>query len=181
MLCAICFFIFYSYLILFFLINTTGIYGSNAAGEVMPPVYCFDSSADNQENFQVKPSWVNDLPQVRGKCDCPTTETYESSVSVQKSGCTDELLMQQLIEDVYLPLYPNCQKDVERDENGKLIACSIILKTDSGQGRLVATFSSIEFRERMQQCGVYIVLGLPNNTSCTQEQDQLYQEFEGKT
>ena len=57
----------------------TGIYGSNAAGEVMPHVYYFDSSAENNGNFQVKPSWVNGLPQVRGKYGCP--ETYESSVA----------------------------------------------------------------------------------------------------
>ena len=147
----------------------------------MPPVYCFDSSAENQENFQVKPSWVNGLPKVRGKFGCPTTETYDSSVSVRKSGCTDEELMQQLIEEVYLPLYPNFQKDIVRDNNGVLLAGPIIIKIDSGQGRLVATFSSIEFRERMQQRGVYLVLGLPNSTSCTQEQYQLYQEFKGKT
>ena len=33
----------------------------------------------------------------------------------------------------------------------------------------------------MQQQGVYLVLGLPNSTSYTQEQDQLYQEFKMKT
>ena len=159
----------------------TGIYGSNAAGEVMPPIYCFDSSAEKSDNFQVKPSWVSGLPQVRGKYGCPTTENYESSVAVRKSGCTDEQLMHQLIEEIYLPLYPNCQKDVERDDNGVFLRGPIILKTDSGQGRLVAIFSSLEFRERMQQGGVYLVLGLPNSTSCTQEQDQLYQEFKGKT
>ena len=32
----------------------------------------------------------------------------------------------------------------------------------------------------MQQRGVYLVLRLPNSTSCTQEQDQLYQEFKVK-
>ena len=160
--------------------HTTGIYGSNAAGEAMPPVYCFDSSAANIENYQVKSTWVDGLPKVRGKYGCPTTEDYESFVSVRKSGCTDEQLMQQIIEDVYLPLYPNCQKDTVR-VNGKLVAGPIILKTDSGQGRLNASFSSLEFCERMQQRGVYLVLGLPNSTSCTQEQDQLYQEFKMKT
>ena len=147
----------------------------------MPPVYCFDSSAEKDVNFQVKPSWVEGLPKVRGKYGCPTTETYESSVAVRKSGCTDEQLMQQLIEEVYLPLYPNCGKIVERDDNGVFLRGPIILKTDSGQGRLVATFSSLNFREQMQQRGVYLVLSLPNSTSCTQEQDQLYQEFKGKT
>ena len=74
-------------------INTIGIYRSNAAEEVMPPIYYFDSSAKNNDNFQAKPSWVNGLPAVQEKYGCPAT-TYESSVSVQKSGCTDEQLMQ---------------------------------------------------------------------------------------
>ena len=34
--------------------HTTGIYGSNSAVEVIPPIYCFDSSAENNDNFQVK-------------------------------------------------------------------------------------------------------------------------------
>ena len=70
---------------------------------------------------------------------------------------------------------------MKRDNNGKLLAGPIFLKTYSGQGRLVASFSSLEFRERMQDTGVYLVLGLPNSTSCTQELDKLYQEFKGKT
>ena len=44
--------------------HTTGIYGTDAAGEAMHPVYCFDSSAANIENFQVKSAWVTDLPKV---------------------------------------------------------------------------------------------------------------------
>ena len=91
--------------------HTSGIYGSTAAGEVMPPVYYFDSGAANEENFQVKPSWVEGLPKVRGMYGCPTTELYESHISVRKSESTDEQLMQQLIENVYVPLFPNCQKD----------------------------------------------------------------------
>ena len=161
--------------------HTTGIYGANAAGEVMPPLYCFDSSCANEENYQVRPEWVEGLPTVKGRYGCPTTESYDSFVSVRKSGCTDEQLMQQLIEEVYLPLYPNCNKSVLRDEEGRFMSGPIILKTDSGQGRLCATFSNVEFCERMQERGVYLVLGLPNSTSCTQELDQIYQEFKGKT
>ena len=33
----------------------------------------------------------------------------------------------------------------------------------------------------MHRSGLYLVLGLPNSTSCIQERDQLYQEFKGKT
>ena len=100
----------------------------------MPPVYCFDSSDANIENFQIKSAWVTDIPKVRGKYGCPTTEEYESFSAVRKSACTDEKLMQQIIEEVYLLLYPNCQKETVRDSDGNFIAGPIILKTDSGQG-----------------------------------------------
>ena len=89
--------------------------------------------------------------------------------------------MQDLIEKVYLPLYPNVDKITTRDENGEFVAGPVIFKTDSGQGRLSATWESIHFRERMAAKGVYLVLGLPNSTSCTQEQDQIYQDFKRMT
>ena len=89
--------------------------------------------------------------------------------------------MQKIIGDVYLPLYPNFHKVLKRDNNGKLLLGPVFLKTDSGQGWLVASFSIFEFQKRMQYTGVYIVLGLPNIKSCMQEIDQLYQEFKGKT
>ena len=105
----------------------------------------------------------------------------DSYVSVRRSGCTDEQLIHDLIEKVYLPLYPNVSKKTKRDANGMFLSGPVIFKTDSGQGRLSATWESVNFRERMCELGVLLVLGLPNSTSCTQEQDQLYQEFKGKT
>ena len=58
--------------------HTTGISGANSAGEAMPPIYCYDSSAGDEENFQIKPSWVEGLPKVRGGYGCPTVEIYDS-------------------------------------------------------------------------------------------------------
>ena len=34
--------------------HTTGVYCFNAAGESLPPLYIFDSSAKDTENFQMK-------------------------------------------------------------------------------------------------------------------------------
>ena len=87
----------------------------------MPPLYCFDTTTDIEENYKVKAEWVDGLPTVRGQYGCPTTESYDSFVAVRKSGCTDEQLLQQLIENVYLPLYPNCAKETVRDEEGKFL------------------------------------------------------------
>ena len=70
---------------------------------------------------------------------------------------------------------------MKRDNNGKLLAVPVFLKTDSGQGRIVVSFSSLEFRKRIQDIGVYIVLLITNSTFYTQELDQLYQELKKKT
>ena len=129
----------------------------------------------------MKKSWVQGLPKVKGRYGCPTVEEWDSFVSVRKSGCTDEQFMQQIIEEVYLLLYPNIHPTTERDESGKFLRGPIIIKTDSGQGRLNASFKSIAFYEKMGSMDVHIVLGLPNSTSCTQELDQVYQEFKTKT
>ena len=54
--------------------------------------------------------------------------------------------MQQLIIYFYLPLYPNCQSVTVWNDTGTFICGPVILKTDSGQGRLTAIFSSLYFR-----------------------------------
>ena len=59
----------------------------------------------------------------------------DSYISVRCSGCSDEELIQELIEKVYLPLYPNIAKETTRDSEGKFISGPVQLKTDSGQGR----------------------------------------------
>ena len=102
-------------------------------------------------------------------------------MSVRRSGCTDVELLEALIEKVYLPLYPNVAPITTRDEEGNFLSGPVVFKTDSGQGRLANSWEHLEFRERVAKIGVLLVLGLPNSTSCTQEQDQLYQEFKAKT
>ena len=161
--------------------HTTGLYGSTANGTAMPPCYIFESSAEKKENFRIKASWCKNLPKVRGKYGYSKTIESDSFVCARKSGCTDEELMQQLLEEVYLPLYPNVNKTTIRDEKGNFIAGPVLFKTDSGQGRLGKTWESVLFRERMRDIGALLVLGLPNSTSCTQEQDQIYQEMKVKT
>ena len=116
----------------------------------MPPIYCYYISAGDEENFQIKQSWVEGLPKVRGRYCCPTVETYDAFASVCKSGCNDKQLMQKIIVDVYLPLYPNCHKVVKRNNNGKLLAGPVFLNNDSGKGRIVTSFSCLDFRKRMQ-------------------------------
>ena len=59
----------------------------------------------------------------------------------------------------------------------KMIKGPLIIKTDSGPGRLSMEADSIEFREEMMNMGVFILLSLPNGTECQAELDQMYSEF----
>ena len=47
--------------------HTTGVYTFNAAGEVLPPLFIFDSTATNTENYKQQIGWIKDLPTV---CIC---------------------------------------------------------------------------------------------------------------
>ena len=62
--------------------------------------------------------WITGLLKVRFKYGCPATEESDFFAAVRESGCTDEKRMQQIIEEVYLPLRSNCQKEAVRDING---------------------------------------------------------------
>ena len=51
---------------------------------------------------------------------------------------------------IYLLLFLNVSQKCEWDEsNTKLLKGPIIVKTDSGRGRLAATMQSVNFREKM--------------------------------
>ncbi len=59
----------------------------------------------------------------------------------------------------------------------KLVSGLVIIKTDGGPGRLAKEAGSAEFRAEMFELGVYIMLLLPNATSCMAEMDQMYEKF----
>ena len=52
--------------------HVTGVYATNAAGEVLPPMYIFDSSATIETNYRVRVSWLDSLPNVEGRFGCPS-------------------------------------------------------------------------------------------------------------
>ena len=100
---------------------------------ILSPIYCFDSSAYNSDNFQVKPNWFQGIPKVCGKYVWPATETYDSNMALRKSVFTDESLMHKLIENVYLHLYPNFHIVTVRNDIGNFICVPLILNNYSGQ------------------------------------------------
>ena len=61
--------------------HTTGLYGSTANGSVMPPVYIFETKAQDEKKYQIKPSWCTHLPSVIGKYGSKQLVQSESYVN----------------------------------------------------------------------------------------------------
>ncbi|KAI2493647.1 hypothetical protein MHU86_20900 [Fragilaria crotonensis] len=119
--------------------HVTGVYATNAEGEALPPFYIFDSTAKSDDNFRVKMDWLVGLPTVEGRFGCPSTEKYDSFYAVRSRGSMDDELLNQYIETVILPLYPNINKTAIFDERGSLLQGPVILKVDAGPGRIVSS------------------------------------------
>ena len=75
----------------------------------------------------------------------------------------DDSLFKDYIEHVVLPLYPNISKMAKFDPNnpGKLLCGPVILKVDSGPGRIIANLDSISKRATFRELGLFIRMGLP--------------------
>ena len=161
--------------------HVTGVYATNAAGESMPPMYIFDSGAKFEDNFQVRLQWLDGLPVTTGRYGCPERIECGSFYSVRSHGSMDDSLLNDYINQVILPLYPNISKTAAFDPTGKLLHGPVILKLDSGPGRIVASYDSILRREALAEMGLIIMAGLPNATSVQQEMDVLYGAFKSAT
>ena len=94
----------------------------------------------------------------------------------------DECLLNDYIESVIVPLYPNMHKFAVFDpDTGHLIQGPVILKVDAGPGRIVSSAATLAKREEFFERGLIIMMGLPNATSVQQEMDALYGAFKAAT
>ena len=163
--------------------HVTGAYVTTAAGEALPPFHIFDSSAKSEENFQVKVEWLAGFPTVSGRFGCPTfQEDLHSFYAVRPRGSMDESLLNQYIESVIVPLFPNMSKNTIVDPvTGRLNQGPVILKLDAGPGRIVSNAAILTKREEFYERGLFILTGFLNSTSVQQEMDQLCGPFKSAT
>ena len=121
------------------------------------------------------------LPVTTGRYGCPERIECGSFYSVRSHGSMDDSLLNDFINQVILPLYPNISKTAAFDPTGKLLHGPVILKLDSGPGYIVALHDSILRREALAEMGLIIMAGLPNATSVQQDMDVLYGAFKSAT
>jgi hypothetical protein len=162
--------------------HVTGAYATNLAGEVLPPFYIFDSSAKCDANFRVKVEWLVGLPKTQGRFGCPHNVGGLDSFYAVRARSMDECLLNDYIESVIVPLYPNMHKSTVFDpDSGRLIQGPVILKLDAGPGIIVSSAATLAKREAFYEKGLIIMMGLPNATSIQQEMDALYGAFKAAT
>ncbi len=163
--------------------HVTGVYATNAAGEALPSFYIFNLTDNSELNFRVKMDWLVGLPLIAGRFGCPTQVECDSFFAVRsRGGSMNEDLLNQYIETVIVPLYPNMNKTSIFDaRTGRLNQGPVILKLNAGPGRIVSSEIVLAKREALFERGLIIILGLPNATSVQQEMDALYGPFKSAT
>ena len=160
--------------------HITGVYAYTLRGEALPPMYIFSTAAESEDNMKIAPEVCEGLPTVNAKYAQDTVFDHPSRTVLRTKGSMDTTLWHDLHRSVYLTcgyrdklsLVP-----VRDPETNKLIKGPLVIKTDAGPGRLSKEAESIEFREEMQNLGVFILLSLPNGTECQAELDQMFSEF----
>ena len=122
------------------------------------------------------------MPSITGQFGCPTQVESDSFYAARPQGSMDDSFLNQYIESVIVPLYPNMNKTAIFDPtSGKLNQGPVILKLDAGPGRIVSSAAILLKREELFERGLIILMGLPNATSVQQEMDALYGPFKSAT
>ena len=160
--------------------HTTGVYGFTLRGECLPPLYILSSSAMNVDNYKFDVRICETLPEVVASYGQDVPSSHASRIAVRRKGSMDTGLWHLLHRQVYVKLYEGrlAPEPVRDPMTGKMLKGPLIVKTDSGPGRLSSEAESIDFREEMANLGVYILLSLPNGTECQAELDQMFSDFQ---
>jgi hypothetical protein len=88
---------------------TSPVYATNKAGEVLPLMYIFDFDAKNDFNFCVMLTWLVGLP------------TVTSFYATRTERSMDDSKMNNYIDNVLLPFFPNNSEHAQFEFNGTLL------------------------------------------------------------
>lgn len=143
--------------------SATIICGSNAAGEPFPPHFQLKSMAQDPKDQRLSIDWFSNCKNVMAKFGHREQRSFPCTFGMNEKAGMNSVELPKYVSNSILPLYP----DIE-DTPGK----RVILKLDSGPGRM-----NIEMLASLRLKGLYIIPGVPNSTSITQETDQNYGPF----
>ena len=164
--------------------HVTGGLGVTAAGEFLPPLVIFSTSAENKENYAVNDQWIAGMGITKGKYGHKSFIERRPYIAVRKVGSMDIELFMEYIENVTFDLYPEntVSLEIKLDEHGRLVSGPVMWNMDTGPGRLCSVDGDLgelwdEWAESMMQRGVILCGLLPNSTSVSAIMDKLFRAF----
>jgi hypothetical protein len=143
--------------------SATIIFGSNAAGEPLPPHFQLKSTAQTAETQRMSTSWFQHTHVILVKYGFDEQQDRPCTFGMNEKAGMNSIELQKYIDNAILPLFPDME-----DVPGK----RVLLKVDSGPGR-----TNLEMLATLRLQGCYLVPGVPNTTAVTQETDQNYGPF----
>jgi hypothetical protein len=156
-----------------------GVYGTTLCGKPLPPLYILSMASLQEDDYRVDPCICKGLPIVAASYGSKAVQIHSSSICMRHKGSMDAGLWHQLVWDLYIPLYEGCilPEPICNSVMMKLILGPLIVKTDSGPGRLSKEVDSIQFCKQMAGLDTNILLSFPNATACTAKMDQLFEKL----
>ncbi len=164
--------------------HTTGGFAVSMAGELLPPLLLYDSSANNSSNFGTKEKWVNNMGWTMGKYGLHDFIKQLPYIAVRSSGNTNCDLFMQMIEEFTYDLIPEktISKDVVFDFFGRLEKGLVMWTVDFGPGCMTTVDESNDQKYnawtlQLWDKGVYVNGLCPNTTSVSAIMDELFCAF----
>ena len=139
--------------------------GSSASGEPVPPHFQLKSMAQNPEDQRLSVDWFTSTKDVLATFGWPRKKKFPCTFGMNERAGMNAEELHKYITGSILPLFPDME-DVPRKR--------VILKLDSGPGRM-----NVQMLAELRLRGLYVMPGVPNTTSKTQETDQSYGPFKG--
>ncbi|CAB9528949.1 unknown protein [Seminavis robusta] len=135
-------------------------FGVNFAGEALPPLLIFPTSAKDPSNYKLKADFAASLPQMKAIFGFNEERYHNVPFAMNpKGGMTKDMLFQFFTRCI-IPLYP---KSADNKQN------RVLVKIDSGPGR-----RDPETLLKLRSNGFHLYPGMPNGTSTGQELDQMF-------
>ena len=86
--------------------HVTGGLGVTAAGELLPPLVIFSSTAEKEENYAVNDEWIAPMGKTKGKYGHKHFVERLPYIAVRKVGSMDVRLFMDFVENATFDLYP---------------------------------------------------------------------------
>ncbi len=158
-----------------------GMYGTTLCGKPLPPLYILSTALLQDDDYRVDQCICEGLPIVLASYGSEAVQIHSSSICMQHKGSNsskDTGLWHQFVQALYMPLYEECilPELICNPVTKKLTLGPLIVKTDSGLGRLSKELDSIQFCDQMASLGMHILLLFLNATAYMAKMNQLFKK-----